>query len=420
MAKRSTRRRVGSSSTISNATLSEKTFPRDPSAPATTEDKQNWKGFCEIESEPAFFNIMLKNFGVQGVKVQEIVSLDDELLTFLPRPVYGLIFLFKWIEEDSEKQEQSCPEGTINNACASVALLNIVNNVPSIDLGESLQGFKVFTANFTPALRGDAIGNFDFVKEVHNSFARQKTKTLSIGRKMDMLNADLLLKNEATAKKGKRRTADEGESEGGFHFIAFMPIDDQLWKLDGLERQPMCLGSVQGDWLSQAKPDIEARMARYEEGQIEFAILSLVRDPLLKMVPALARNVKAINALSTRLDIIKPGWRSYLDFSTNGENAGAGSLIDNPNLAYGLTQEMLDQVEPSQAVMDLCHGDVASDILGHREQLVATQVGLRMSIKDEIQSNQSDEERASARTCDYGARMQNFVRRVKKQSLQEA
>lgn len=121
---------------------------------------------------------MLKKFGVRGVKVQEIVSLDDEILAFLPRPVYGLIFLFKWIEEDSEKQEQSCPEGvwfanqTINNACASVALLNIVNNVPSLDLGESLHGFKVFTANFTPALRGDAIGNFDFVKEVHNSFAR--------------------------------------------------------------------------------------------------------------------------------------------------------------------------------------------------------------------------------------------------------
>ena len=32
----------------------------------------------------AFFNIMLKNFGIQGVKVQEIVSLDDEILAFLP------------------------------------------------------------------------------------------------------------------------------------------------------------------------------------------------------------------------------------------------------------------------------------------------------------------------------------------------
>lgn len=32
----------------------------------------------------AFFNVMLKKFGVQGVKVQEIVSLDDEILAFLP------------------------------------------------------------------------------------------------------------------------------------------------------------------------------------------------------------------------------------------------------------------------------------------------------------------------------------------------
>ncbi len=181
-------------------------------------------------------------------------------------------------------------------------------------------------------------------------------------------------------------------------------------------------GSVHGEWLSQAKPDIEARMAQYEEGQIEFAILSLVRDPLLEMIPALAENVKAINALSTRLDVVKPGWKDFIDSSTNGQIAGTDSLISNPNLSYGLTQEMLDQAEPSQAVIDLCHGDVASDILGHREQLITTQAGLRMSIREEIQSNQSDEDRAASRTCDYGARMQNFVRklRVKQQSLKEA
>ena len=162
-------------------------------------------------------------------------------------------------------------------------------------------------------------------------------------------------------------------------------------------------------------------MAQYEEGQIEFAILSLVRDPLLELIPALAENVKAINALSTRLDIVKPGWEAFTDSLTDGELAGTDSLINNPNLAYGLTQEMLEQAEPSQAVMDLCHGDIASDILGHREQLIAAQANIRMSIREEIQSNQSDEERAASRTCDYGARMQNFVRkmRVKKQSLKE-
>ena len=104
MGGRASRRRVGSASTVSNTTFSEKVFPQDPSAPATMEDKRNWKGFCEIESEPvrfhhiysilsvdmclqqlqAFFNIMLKKFGVQGVKVQEIVSLDNEILAFLP------------------------------------------------------------------------------------------------------------------------------------------------------------------------------------------------------------------------------------------------------------------------------------------------------------------------------------------------
>ena len=178
-------------------------------------------------------------------------------------------------------------------------------------------------------------------------------------------------------------------------------------------------GSVQGDWLSQAKPDIEARMAQYEEGQIEFAILSLIRDPLLEMVPALAENVKAINALSTRLDIVEPGWKEFVDFSTDHESAVTDRLISEPNLAYGLTQEMLNQAELSDTVENFCHCDVASDILGHRERLINTQVGLRMSIREEIQTNQSDEERAAARTCDYGARMQNFVRKMRKQSLRE-
>ena len=57
---------------------------------------------------------------------------------------------------------------------------------------------------------------------------------------MDILNADLQLKNDATyRKKGKRSVANEDEA--GFHFIAFVPIEGTVWKLDGLERQPQRL-----------------------------------------------------------------------------------------------------------------------------------------------------------------------------------
>ncbi|KAK5010391.1 hypothetical protein LTR16_005164, partial [Cryomyces antarcticus] len=55
-----------------------------PLQAATDEEKRSWQGFCEVESEPAFFNVMLKEFGVRGVKVQEVFGLDDELLAVLP------------------------------------------------------------------------------------------------------------------------------------------------------------------------------------------------------------------------------------------------------------------------------------------------------------------------------------------------
>jgi ubiquitin carboxyl-terminal hydrolase L5 len=56
-----------------------------------------------------------------------------------------------------------------------VALLNIVNNIDDIVLGDTLASFKEFTMPFTPALRGDAIANFEFIKRIHNSFARYVT-----------------------------------------------------------------------------------------------------------------------------------------------------------------------------------------------------------------------------------------------------
>lgn len=58
---------------------------------------------------------------------------------------------------------------------------------------------------------------------------------------MDILNTDLQLCWEAQSKQ-RSKSQVSNESDSGFHFIAFMPAMDQVWKFDGLERQPQALG----------------------------------------------------------------------------------------------------------------------------------------------------------------------------------
>ena len=75
------------------------------------------------------------------------------------------------------------------------------------------------------------------------------TEICESNRKMDMLNGDLQLKNDASARKNRRVAKGEADdSDAGYHFIAFIPVDGKVWKLDGLERQPQNLGRAQRPW----------------------------------------------------------------------------------------------------------------------------------------------------------------------------
>ncbi|EFR02774.1 ubiquitin carboxyl-terminal hydrolase [Nannizzia gypsea CBS 118893] len=368
--------------------------------PLTSQEKDSWNGFCEIENEPAIFNAMLEDFGVKGVKVQEVVSLDEEMLAFLPRPIYGLIFLFRWREDDQCKQEQSCPESlwfanqTVENACATVALLNIINNIKGIEMGEQLKSFRKFTQDFSPAMRGYTIGNFEFVKQVHNSFAR----------KMDILNTDLLLKNQQGRKAKGNQEPDK--SEAGFHFIAFVKAKGRVWKFDGLERQPQSLGEcVEGDWLGLATKEIQTRMADYEEEEIEFSILSLSKDPMTVYLADLASNVKALQHINSRL-------------SELGENCDEAdqenATLDGPDAQYGLTLDILElALVPSELAEATENGSKAHDLNSlarQRQALVEQQRLLRTQIKDEQRSRQMELDYARSRRHDYNAAVHCWTR----------
>ena len=71
-----------------------------------------------------------------------------------------------------------------------------------------------------------------------------------------MLNADLCLKNAAASRRRKNQSkSTDVEEESSFHFIAFVPIEGRVWKLDGLERQPHSLGKNMAQ-QSIAKPSV--------------------------------------------------------------------------------------------------------------------------------------------------------------------
>ncbi|KAK6498556.1 hypothetical protein TWF481_011144 [Arthrobotrys musiformis] len=232
-------------------------------------------GWCTIESEPAIFNQILQDAGAPNTRVIELYSLDESILDE-PHAIIGLIFLCRWRHDAKEAQETetNCPSSVwfanqvSENSCGSLAMINILFNSEAVVLGEELAQLKSFTADLTPPLRGLCLQNSEFLRKIHNSFARR---------------SEILQNNLDTidACKNTKESANESSapSESAYHFIAYVPSGGSVWELDGLKRQPVRLGENDGTrrWLLAAMPRVQLRISKYSEGELMFTLLALTQ-----------------------------------------------------------------------------------------------------------------------------------------------
>ena len=235
-------------------------------------------GWCTIESDPAVFTEMLENFGVKGVAVEELISLDADSLTALGR-IYGIILLFKHkalppngTVDNSSSNGIFFAKQVIGNACATQAMLNTVLNYPSeIEIGDTLKNFLDFVGEMDPQTRGEMLGQSDVIRATHNAFARPSTFEFE----------------ERAAK----------EEDDVYHFTAFVHKNGAIYELDGLQPGPIRLGPAPaGEDCRQALIDgVQAKIQQVAavdtagQGQgISFALMAVCEDRLITLEEKIA------------------------------------------------------------------------------------------------------------------------------------
>ncbi|CDO69260.1 hypothetical protein BN946_scf185042.g162 [Trametes cinnabarina] len=236
------------------------------------DDSSGWQ---LTESDPGVFTELLKTLGVPLV-VDDLYSLDAEALAEL-QPVHALIFLFKWVGGQSNEPSsggQYDPEfpgffahQVVNNACATLAVLNAIGNIPGLKMGPQLSELLSFTAGMDPQTSGMAITSSDWLREAHNALSPPSAISLE--------GLDL-----------------PKTTEDAYHFIVYVPYAGSVYELDGLRQAPVKHGAYSegGEgWVAKAREVIQARIATYPPGAVEFSLLAVHDDPLPRLQEQLAQ-----------------------------------------------------------------------------------------------------------------------------------
>ena len=246
--------------------------------------------WCTIESDPGVFTELIKNLGVKGVEVEEILDMD--ILESGNEQVYGLIFLFKYIKNSGytpnvlSKWDDDLffANQVIENACATQAILGILmNNSDKIDIGPTLTDLKNFTTGMDPKMKGLSISNSEKIKTEHNKFSRPEPFVFT----------------KTYAKDG----------DDVFHFVSYINFKNNIYEIDGLRSGPILIKeNVENkDWIKEVKPAIIDRINLYANNEIKFNLLAVIPnrlDNILNLKKELEEKKKIILKMLLKEEIL--------------------------------------------------------------------------------------------------------------------
>lgn len=266
--------------------------------------------WCTIESDPAIFSSLIRKMGVKGLEVEELYGLDSESIGAMEPK--ALIFLFKWdpsLYPPSDKKKMRGGQQqlgkdqpfyitqTVSNACATMALLNSILNIPTeekgFSLGPELSSFKEFALELPVRLRGDLVRDSVVLRTSHNHFARPEHVIYRGG-----------VDSAADPSAGNCGLGDDDP----FHFISLTPFGGELWELDGLSTtsHPISHGSfcdngpggkTTSSWYELASKVLFEKIQKIQDGgsDIRFSLMGIRRDRLEELEEWKREGVKVVD-----------------------------------------------------------------------------------------------------------------------------
>jgi len=234
------------------------------------------KTFVPLENNPEVMSHLAHRLGVSyKLGFQDVYSIDDpELLAFVPRPAYALLFIcpakvyWKTLGEEIANMPEYDGSGenepvvwfkqTIGHACGLIGLLHGVCNGGAkeyIQPGSDLYNLLKEAIPLKPTPRADLLYNSSALESAHQSAAQEGDTE-----------------------------APSAEEDNHFHFICFVKDKDgHMWELDGGRKGPMDRGALgpDEDVLSEKALQLGVRAFLAKEaqlggGELRFSLVALV------------------------------------------------------------------------------------------------------------------------------------------------